>query len=78
VRESKRVPGFLCTQRTGPAARPRAATRPTAWGERAATCHSICFPLPFAKIIAVARSGGRDPAHICAQAIKELGIPIPD
>ena len=30
------------------------------------------------KIIEVARSGVHDPAHICARALKELGIPIPD
>ena len=30
------------------------------------------------KIIAVARSGEHDPAHICALAINELGLPIPD
>ncbi len=30
------------------------------------------------KIIEVRRSGEYDPAHICARAIKELGIPIPD
>lgn len=30
------------------------------------------------KIIAVARAGERDPAHICARAIKELGIPLPE
>jgi hypothetical protein len=31
-----------------------------------------------AKIIAVYRTGLHDPAHVCARAIKELGIPIPD
>ena len=30
------------------------------------------------KILEVARSGVHDPAHICARALKELGIPIPD
>ena len=30
------------------------------------------------KIIAVARSGEHDPAHICALTINELGLPIPD
>ena len=31
-----------------------------------------------AKIIVIYRTGVHDPAHICARAIKELGIPIPD
>jgi hypothetical protein len=31
-----------------------------------------------AKIIVVYRTGVHDPAHVCARAIKELGIPIPD
>ena len=31
-----------------------------------------------AKIILVYRIGERDPAKICARAIKELGIPMPD
>jgi hypothetical protein len=30
------------------------------------------------KIIEITRSGERDPPHICARAIKELGIPMPD
>lgn len=30
------------------------------------------------KIIEVARSGESDPPRICARAIKELGIPMPD
>jgi hypothetical protein len=30
------------------------------------------------KIIGVARAGERDPAKICARALKELGIPLPD
>ena len=30
------------------------------------------------KIVAVAQSGEHDPAHICALAINELGLPIPD
>jgi hypothetical protein len=30
-----------------------------------------------AKIILVYRTGERDPAKICARAIKELGIPMP-
>ena len=30
------------------------------------------------KIIEVARAGERDPAHICARALKELGIPLPE
>jgi hypothetical protein len=30
------------------------------------------------KIIEVFRSGKRDPAHICARAIQELGIPLPE
>ena len=30
------------------------------------------------KIIEVARSGERDPPKICARALKELGIPLPD
>ena len=30
------------------------------------------------KIIEIARSGERDPAKICARAIKELGIPLPE
>jgi hypothetical protein len=29
------------------------------------------------KIIAVARDGERDPPHICARALAELGIPLP-
>jgi hypothetical protein len=28
------------------------------------------------KIIEVARNGERDPARICARALKELGIPV--
>lgn len=31
-----------------------------------------------AKIIQVFRSGELDPPHICARALKELGVPIPD
>jgi hypothetical protein len=31
-----------------------------------------------AKIIQVYRLGEGDPAHICARAIKELGIPMPE
>jgi hypothetical protein len=31
-----------------------------------------------AKIIEVYRKGERDPPHLCARAIKELGIPMPD
>jgi hypothetical protein len=30
------------------------------------------------KIIEVARNGERDPPHICARALKELGIPLSD
>jgi hypothetical protein len=30
------------------------------------------------KIIEIARSGERDPPKICARAIKELGIPLPE
>ena len=30
------------------------------------------------KIIEVTRAGEHDPPHICARAIKELGIPVPD
>jgi hypothetical protein len=30
------------------------------------------------KIIAVYHLGERDPARMCARAIKELGIPLPD
>jgi len=30
------------------------------------------------KIVAVAQSGEHDPAHICALAINELGLPVPD
>jgi hypothetical protein len=30
------------------------------------------------KIIEVALAGERDPPHICARALKELGIPLPD
>ena len=30
------------------------------------------------KIIEVFRSDSRDPAHICARAIQELGIPLPE
>ena len=30
------------------------------------------------KIIEVTRAGERDPPHICARAIKELGIPLPE
>jgi hypothetical protein len=30
------------------------------------------------KIIEVTRAGERDPPKICARAIKELGIPMPD
>lgn len=30
------------------------------------------------KIIEIARSGERDPSKICARAIKELGIPLPE
>jgi hypothetical protein len=30
------------------------------------------------KIITVYQLGERDPARICARAIKELGIPLPD
>jgi hypothetical protein len=30
------------------------------------------------KIISVARSGAHNPAHICALAINELGLPVPD
>ena len=30
-----------------------------------------------AKIIVVYRSGERDPARLCARALKELGVPIP-
>ena len=30
------------------------------------------------KIIDVARHGERDPAHICARAIRELGVPLPE
>lgn len=30
------------------------------------------------KIIDVARAGETDPAHICARALKELGIPLPE
>jgi len=30
------------------------------------------------KIIEVTRAGERDPPKICARAIKELGIPLPD
>jgi hypothetical protein len=30
------------------------------------------------KIIEIARAGERDPPKICARAIKELGIPLPD
>jgi hypothetical protein len=31
-----------------------------------------------AKIVQVFRMGERDPARICARAIKELGIPMPE
>jgi hypothetical protein len=31
-----------------------------------------------AKVIEVYRRGERDPPHICATAIKQLGIPMPD
>jgi hypothetical protein len=31
-----------------------------------------------AKIIVVYRSGERDPARVCARALKELGVPIPE
>ncbi len=31
-----------------------------------------------AKIIKVYREGERDPARICARAIKDLGIPMPE
>ena len=31
-----------------------------------------------AKIIQVSRTGETDPAKICARAIKELGVPIPE
>lgn len=31
-----------------------------------------------AKIIQVYRKGERDPPHICATAIEELGIPMPE
>lgn len=31
-----------------------------------------------AKIIQVTRLGESDPARICARALKELGIPLPD
>jgi len=30
------------------------------------------------KIIEVARAGERDPPRICARALKELGIPLPN
>ena len=30
------------------------------------------------KIIEVTLAGERDPPHICARALKELGIPLPD
>jgi hypothetical protein len=30
------------------------------------------------KIIEVTRNGERDPPHICARALKELGIPLKD
>jgi len=30
------------------------------------------------KIIEVARNGEHDPARICARAIKEFGVPMPD
>jgi hypothetical protein len=30
------------------------------------------------KIIEIARAGERDPPKICARAIRELGIPLPD
>jgi len=30
------------------------------------------------KIIEVTRAGERDPPKICARAIKELGIPLPE
>ena len=30
------------------------------------------------KIIEITRKGERDPARICARALKELGIPMPD
>jgi hypothetical protein len=31
-----------------------------------------------AKIIQVTRMGERDPPRICARALQELGIPLPD
>ena len=30
------------------------------------------------KIIEVTRNGEQDPTSICARAIKELGVPLPD
>jgi hypothetical protein len=30
------------------------------------------------KIVEVTQSGERDPPHICARAIRELALPIPD
>jgi len=30
------------------------------------------------KIIEIARTGERDPPKICARALKELGIPLPE
>jgi hypothetical protein len=30
------------------------------------------------KIVEITRSGLSDPAHICARALKELGIPLDD
>ena len=37
----------------------------------------IC-ELVAAKIIQIYRMGERDPAKICARAIKELGVPVPE
>jgi hypothetical protein len=30
------------------------------------------------KIIEITRDGEHDPRHICARALKELGVPLPD
>jgi hypothetical protein len=30
------------------------------------------------KIIEVTRNGERDPAHICARTVKELGVSVPE
>jgi len=30
------------------------------------------------KIIEIFRNGERDPPHLCARALKELGVPLPE